>query len=237
MTLSLDRQNAYRNQYRQMRPGWQPATEAYEAAIRARLKPGMRVLDVGCGRGGVLEQLGADVAYPVGIDPDLESLREHRMPILPRAESNAAAIPFRGACADLVLCSWVVEHLPDPMRVFEEVRRVLRPDGYFIFLTPNATSLPALLNRALHPLQHTLVPRLYGRAEADTFPLAYRANTPHRITSIARQAGFRVEQLLEIPDPTYFAFTPVLFRLSAMLARITPSVHLIGVMHVAHSTS
>ena len=46
--LSLDRQNHYRDLYRNSHPGWQPATEIYQAAINARLKPEMHVLDLGC---------------------------------------------------------------------------------------------------------------------------------------------------------------------------------------------
>src|SRR5207237_6953801 len=94
MTLSLERQNAYRAQYRARRPGWRPATEVYEELIRQRLRPGMRILDLGCGRGGVLEQLGEAVSRPIGLDPDLRSLREHRFSGLPRAVALAEALPI-----------------------------------------------------------------------------------------------------------------------------------------------
>ncbi len=230
MTLALERQNAYRAQYRAQHPGWRPATEVYEDLIRQRLQPGMRVLDLGCGRGGVLEQLGEAVSRPVGLDPDPVSLREHRLPKLPRAAARAEALPLHDASIDMLTCSWVLEHLPDPAVVFREIGRVLRPGGWFIFLTPNARSLIVLANRLLRPLQRTLVPRLYGRAEADTFPVQYRANTPSRVAALAAQAGLRAELIRLIEDPTYLAFNPVLFRLSTALGRITPPVHLVGVL-------
>src|SRR5688572_26042851 len=129
MTLSLDRQNAYRAQYRAQNPGWRPATEVYEHLIRQKLRLGMRVLDLGCGRGGVLEQLGEAVSFPTGFDPDLISLREHRIAGLPRSAAMADSIPLRDSCIDLIVCSWVLEHVADPGRVFGEVRRVLRPGG------------------------------------------------------------------------------------------------------------
>ncbi|MCC7448719.1 MAG: class I SAM-dependent methyltransferase [Anaerolineae bacterium] len=230
MTLSLDRQNAYRAQYRARHPNWRPATEVYESLIRQRLKPGMRVIDVGCGRGGVLEQLGDRVARPVGLDPDWLSLREHRLPHLPRAAAFADALPLRDSCADLIVCSWVLEHLAEPGRVFTEIRRVLAPGGCFVFLTPNATSLIASINRVLRPFQQTLVPRLYGRAEADTFPVQYRANTAAQLTTLAAQADLRPALIQLIEDPTYLAFNPLLFRVSMALARVTPPVHLVGVL-------
>ena|SRR5579871_5018802 len=232
MTLSLDRQNAYRARYRALQQGWQPATEIYESLIRQRLQPPSRVLDLGCGRGGVLEQLGEAVTFPVGFDPDLQSLREHRLRGLPRACALADSLPLRESSVDMVVCSWVLEHLPAPAKVFAEVRRVLRPGGAFIFLTPNANSLVVLLNRVLRPLQHTLVPRLYGRAEADTFPVMYRANTPTQIMALAHNAGLRCDLIRLIEDPSYLAFNPLLFRVSLILARVTPPVHLAGVLTV-----
>jgi ubiquinone/menaquinone biosynthesis C-methylase UbiE len=230
MTLSLDRQNAYRAQYRAQNPDWRPATEVYEHLIRQKLRPGLRVLDLGCGRGGVLEQLGESVGYPLGLDPDVISLREHRIAGLPRAAALADSIPLRDNSVDILVCSWVLEHVADPARVFGEIRRVLRPGGFFVFLTPNATSPIALINRALRPLQQTLVPRLYGRAEADTFPVLYRANTVRKITTLAVDTGLRVESIQGVADPTYLAFNPLLFRLSTNLTRITPPVHLVGVV-------
>jgi ubiquinone/menaquinone biosynthesis C-methylase UbiE len=232
MPLSLDKQNAYRARYATNHPDWQPATARYEALIRAHLKPGMRVLDLGCGRGGALEQLGAAVSHPLGLDPDLRSLVEHRLPDLPRMVAPADAIPLRAASVDMVLSSWVLEHLPDPARTFREVARVLRPGGVFVFLTPGANSPAALLNRVLHPFQARLVPMLYGRAEVDAFPVVYRANTPRHIERLAHGAGLTCASLHTIHDPTYFAFHPLIFRLNAALAGILPdrmAEHLAGV--------
>lgn len=230
MTLSLERQNRYRTQYRASRPDWRPATEVYESLLRACLRPDSWVVDVGCGRGGVLEQLGEAAAHPIGLDPDLGSLREHRVRDLPRAAAFSDALPLCAGSVDLVACSWVLEHLIDPARTFAEVARVLRSGGAFVFLTPNAESLVVWLNRLLRPLQKLLVSKLYGRAESDTFPVQYRANTPRQLLDLAARAGLRCDSLHQIEDPTYLAFHPLLYRISVTLARITPPVHLTGVL-------
>jgi SAM-dependent methyltransferase len=232
MPLPLEKQNRYRARYARQTPGWRPATDVYEMLIGERLRPGQWVLDLGCGRGGALEQLGAAVDHPLGLDSDLPSLLEHRLPDLPRMVALSDAIPLAAASVDLVLSSWVLEHLPDPARTFREVGRVLRSGGAFILLAPGAWSPAALLNRVLRPLQNWLVPLLYGRAETDAFPVVYRANTQRRIDALAREAGMACEAFRAIEDPTYFAFHPLVFRLNVALVRVLPrwmAEHLVGV--------
>lgn len=232
MPLSLDKQNAYRKRYSDMRPGWQPATAVYEALIRDRFRPGMRVVDLGCGRGGALEQLGETMSGALGLDPDVASLKEHRMPELPRAAAAAEALPLPDASVHLVFSSWVLEHLPDPSRAFREVSRILVAGGAFIFVTPGGYSPPALVNRALRRFQARLVPLMYGRDATDAFPMVYRANARRRIEALARESGLRLVRLDHIEDPTYFAFHPALFRVNVALARTLPHAmaeHLVGV--------
>jgi len=232
--LSLDRQNRYRQTLRQCWPGWRPATEVYEGAIHQYLRPGIRLLDVGCGRGGVLEQIAELGAQATGIDPDARSLIEHRLPQLPRAAATVDAIPFPAASFELVICSWVLEHLPRPAAAFAEIARVLTPQGHFIALAPNAWHPVTLLNRLLarlQPLQTRLVPALYGRAEEDAFPVRYRANSAARLRQLGQAAGLTPIAIHTISDPTYLAFNDPLFVLSRTLEKALPTaagVHLVA---------
>ena len=228
--LSLERQEAYRRRYAAMRPGWRPASHVYRDLVAERL-PGRRVLDLGCGRGGVLEELGAAASLAVGLDPDLRSLFEHRAAVVVRTCGTAEALPYHDESFDLVCCSWVLEHLPRPARVLREVARVLAPGGDLVFVTPNSVHPLLLLNRALGWTRGRLVERLYGRAEADTFPAFYRANRPARLRALAAQAGLALDLVL-VGDPTYLAFNEPLFRLACLLERLTPPplrVHMVGV--------
>jgi hypothetical protein len=75
------------------------------------------------------------------------------------------------------------------------------------------------------------VPRLYGRAEADTFPVQYRANTIATLTALAEAADLKVADLIVIPDPTYLAMNGAMFRASMLAERLLPpgwGIHLVG---------
>jgi SAM-dependent methyltransferase len=229
--LSLEQQEAYRRRYARMRPGWRPSPHVYQDLVAARLTPASRVLDLGCGRGGVMERLHPRAGFVAGLDPDLASLREHRTPALALACGLAEALPYASERFDLVCCSWVLEHLPDPAPTLAEVARVLAPGGHFVFLTPNARHPLVAFNQALRWTRGRLVGRFYGRAEVDTFPAFYRANTPTRIERLARTAGLKRASLRFVGDPTYLAFNELLFRLACLLERATPPplrVHLVG---------
>lgn len=234
--LSLAKQNAYRARLRTLWPDWRPATEVYESVIRRYLRPDVRLLDVGCGRGGVVEQLGGAEYLSVGIDPDFTSLSEHRLPLvkLPRTVALLGRLPFRTHSFDLVISSWVLEHLPDPLGALTELARVLRPGGHLVVLTPNLWHPVTLLNRLLaraRPLQARLVRHLYGRAEEDAFPVCYRANSVRRLRQMSSGAGLLPVMVQTIADPTYLAFSEALFQVSRGLDALLPAtarVHIVA---------
>ncbi len=232
--LPLEVQNSYRARYRAMRPGWTSSGEQIEAIVRRHVTPDSRVLDLGCGRGGVVELFWKDVKLAAGLDPDVPSLVEHRTHGMPLVTGRGEQLPFTDESFDMVVCIWVLEHLRSPESVLREVRRVLRPGGHFVFLTPNLRN-PLLafnrLGRALPRLQRRLVPRLYGRVEADTCPILYRANTAGTIRRLAARSGLLVDDLRVVADPTYLAFNSFMFRASALSERLMPrgwGVHLLG---------
>lgn len=230
--LSLDKQNHYRERYRAIHAGWRTSGEVYESFVRRRIRADAVTLDLGCGAGGVMELFSDQVAHSTGIDPHLPSLQHHRAKNMLRVNGDAGALPFAPGVFDLVVCSWVLEHVVAPVRMFEEVRRVLKAGGHFVFLTPNAANYITRINRLVPRLaQARLVRALYGRSEDDTFQVAYRANTLAALTALAQGAGFEVCELTTVHDPTYLAFNDLAFRLSAAIEqRISDAhaVHIIG---------
>lgn len=236
VVLDLDRQNHWREAYRAAHPGWQPATERYFAIVTNQLRPESRVLDLGCGRGGLVEQLPEPTPWVAGVDPDWRSLREHRITSLPRAAALSNALPFVAHSFDLIVASWLLEHLDRPRETLTEVARLLDDGGRFIFLTPNGRHPLTIANRVFGRAgrwQKRLVDRAYGRDEGDTFPTHYQANTPAALKMLSDAAGLQVIRLQSIADPTYLAFTPALFRLMSAFDALLPldrQIHLVGVL-------
>jgi ubiquinone/menaquinone biosynthesis C-methylase UbiE len=115
----------------------------HETLRHASLKPGERVLDVGCGT-GVLTRLTAEAVGPsgrvVGIDPSpgmLGVARRNAVQTNSRAEFKFAAIehlPFEDGSFDVVLSSCMLHHLPAETKHegLREVWRALRPGGRFV---------------------------------------------------------------------------------------------------------
>lgn len=235
--LPLEQQNVLRQEYRAAHPGWRPATELYAELVRGQLGSEARLLDLGCGRGGLVEQLDYPPVKMVGIDPDIGSLATHRLP-LPRAAAMSDHLPFADDSFDLVFASWLLEHLALPSLTFESVARVLRPGGVFVFITPNARNPLSALNRGLGrfaDLQGWLVRRIYGRSSPDTFPTFYRANTASALVGIGRRYGLVLSELHFVRDPTYLAFTPWLFRMTGWLEDHLSeerSLHLVGLFRL-----
>jgi ubiquinone/menaquinone biosynthesis C-methylase UbiE len=232
--LPLDLQNAYRSRYRAMRPGWRTSGDQLEELVRSYVTPNSQVLDLGCGRGGVVELFWRDVKLAAGLDPDAPSLTEHHTPGLPVIRGRGEQLPFAGQSFDLVVCLWVLEHVDSPEAVLSEVRRVLRPGGHFVFLTPNLRHPLLLVNRlaaAMPQLQRRAVPRLYGRVEADTFRVRYRANTESALRALAARSELEVAEVRIVSDPTYLAVNNLMFRASVFAERLMPKgwgVHLLG---------
>jgi SAM-dependent methyltransferase len=232
--LPLAVQNAYRERYRAIRPGWRSSGDQLETLVRGHVTPTSRVLDLGCGRGGLVEEIWRDVKLAAGLDPDSPSLAEHRAVGMPVIRGVGENLPFVDQSFDLIVCLWVLEHLKDPAATLREVCRVLAPRGHFVFLTPNLRNPLMVANRigkALPSLQRRLVPRFYGREEADTFPVQYRVNTVDAIREHAKESGLDVYDLRVVPDPTYLALNSFMFRASVMSERWMPKewgVHLLG---------
>jgi ubiquinone/menaquinone biosynthesis C-methylase UbiE len=150
-------------------------------------------------------------------------------------ESDLDTLPFPDAHFDVVTCSWVLEHVHEPGRVFGEVSRVLKPGGRFLFITPNKSNYVVWLRRLMpNNLGRKATRAIYARDEDFINPTYYRANTFREINTMLSDVGLRCEQFEHVGDPTYLAFNELLFRASLVMERAIDRfasrtrVHLVG---------
>jgi SAM-dependent methyltransferase len=108
------------------------------------LRPGARVLEIGAAQGMTvlaLKQAGYDARgiepWRPAVETSRELARETGMPI-DVVEGMGENLPFGEEEFDFVLAVSVMEHVRDPLAVFREVHRVLRPGGGFFFHTTTA---------------------------------------------------------------------------------------------------
>jgi SAM-dependent methyltransferase len=99
----------------------------------ARLSPGLRVLDAGCGNGLYLRGLRDRQVRAIGCDLSTGMLRAASHPALLNAD--IAALPVRDGAVDIVLAIHMLYHVPDRETAIRELRRVLAPGGTCIAVT------------------------------------------------------------------------------------------------------
>ncbi|HKU16470.1 MAG TPA: class I SAM-dependent methyltransferase [Steroidobacteraceae bacterium] len=166
----------------------------FRERVLARLRPDDAVLDVGAGAGIVAHMnFRHRVRCVCGVDLDPRVVDNPYLDVA--AIGSAAALPFADATFDVVFCDNVLEHLPDPLRVFREIHRVLKPGGVFLAKTPNKWHYMPLIARMTPLWFHRLVNRARGRHSEDTFPTHYRANSRLALATLARGSGLQLERV------------------------------------------
>jgi ubiquinone/menaquinone biosynthesis C-methylase UbiE len=103
---------------------------------------GMRILEVGCGRGVGTEQIfrrfGAKSVYAIDVDPDMIAKARRRLSRFPSERlkvevGDVTAIDAEDAAFDAVFDFAIIHHVPNWQSAITEIRRVLKPGGRFYF--------------------------------------------------------------------------------------------------------
>lgn len=109
-----------------------------DALIRAGLKPGMKVLDVGVGTGLVAAQaclLTGDAALVTGVDPSPGMMAAAKLPeTMALIEGRAESLPFPDHDFDFLSMGYALRHISDLGVAFAEFERVLKPGGRLCIL-------------------------------------------------------------------------------------------------------
>lgn len=117
----------------------------YETSLMQQLGGrvvGMRVLEIGCGRGVgteiIFEQFGAREVHAFDLDPDMFEKARKRLSCYPPDRlklyvGDATSIDEPDACFDAVFDFGIIHHIPNWKDAVSEVARVLKPGGKFFF--------------------------------------------------------------------------------------------------------
>jgi SAM-dependent methyltransferase len=123
-----------------------------------------------------------------------------------------------------------MEHVADPLGVYKEINRILRPGGFFVFLTPNlwdyASVIAKIVPNKMHPW---IVARTEGRAPEDVFPVCYKTNTRRAVYKWAQRTGFEVETSRYLGQyPGYFMFNGFLFLIATAYEKMISRFETLG---------
>ena len=139
-------------------------------------KPYGRLLELGCGNGAMLKSMKELGWHVEGVDFDPAAVGQARERGITVHLGTLADQKFPDETFDAITASHFIEHLSDPLGELQECRRLLKPGGLLVLLTPNAGSWGHRIYQAdwrgLEPPRHLHI------------------FTPSSLARICRQAGF-----------------------------------------------
>ncbi len=207
-----------------------------EELVSRRRAP-VHFLDVGSGSGYYVRRATELGCVAVGIDLSPHACRPGDRPAPERlCQADAEALPFRGACFDVVFCQQLIEHVVFPERVLAEIARVLRPGGALFLTAPNRLGRHTLpkLRRVLEELCSAEVKRIVAvspdvllrwNASDDVHALEdtdlCNETTVFQGLRLVRMVGLMVERFDTLRHPKKYS------RLSYLLARIASGLPLV----------
>jgi len=194
----------------------QRTAETHAAFFLPHLRPGLRLLDAGCGPGSITLGLACKVApgQVIGIDVEdsqFSASREEARREGLKMEFRKASVyelPFEDRSFDAVFSHALLEHLSDPAAAIAEFRRVLKPGGV---IGLRAGDLGGLLIDAESD----------GPAQAFSAYMAQQregskdSNVGRKLGRLLRKAGFTVEQM----TASYEVISDLLMKLGPSLAQ------------------
>jgi len=151
-----------------------------ERKVRSWLKPGVRVLDIGCHQGEFLEKLSTTIKGSAGLDP-LATPREaphYRILALPFAEPTI----FPDQSFDAIILLATLEHIRDKAPLAREARRLLAPGGRLIMTVPSPR---------VDEIVHTLVK--LGLADGMSLE-EHHGFRPEETSTIFQASGLQLER-------------------------------------------
>lgn len=171
-----------------MRGQWNHNTHYHRFVLRALPKEATRALDVGCGEGDLLAELGAVVPETVGLDADAGILRSaaEQAPQATLIRGDFLTYPFEAETFDAVVAVASLHHM-DMRSALTRMRELIRPGGVVVVVGLAQPHTPTDYLLAAAAVIVTRVVRLCIGYKEVKAPTAWPA--PHTYAEVRRVAA------------------------------------------------
>ncbi|MFO0837898.1 MAG: methyltransferase domain-containing protein [Phycisphaerae bacterium] len=164
-------------------------------------EPALRVLDIGCGGVSVFDGMTRERLHVVACDlvPEMVRAAAQRGAADEYFVADASRLPLANASVDLIVCSGVLEYVPEPLAALRGMQRSLRRDGRLLISFPNRVGLLRRLSKAEIAIENAAlwaVNLLRGRPRTiEKPPYRHAQWSPAEAERLLAEAGLRVEQI------------------------------------------
>jgi len=216
------------------RADWKDGTTQFHDMFSQAVGSSVEFLEIGAGPTNKTTGLLASLGSVTGLDVD---------PVVMTNEYCHEAVvydgihmPFDEGKFDIAVADFVLEHVEHPAELAREIYRVLRPEGRFIFRTPNLWHYVSLAAKLSPHRFHNLVSnrmRTLQNGAHEPYPTYHRMNTKRACIRILSDAGFSIEEVAMIePEPSYGLASPFLFYPLMAWERLLNSSSLFEILRV-----
>lgn len=196
--------------------------------IVSRLRPGERILDVGCGSGEIARLMHARGCAVVGIELSPEKAAKARAFCDEVLVGNIEAMPlaFEPGSFDVIVLSNILEHLNNPVATLRRLAPLLRPTGRAFVDLPNVAHWGVRLRL------------LRGRWDYEDAGILDRTHLRFYTRKTARemleQTGFEILEQDIIPDVPLLRYKQRWAQLNYHVARLRPDLFSTEMLFVVH---
>jgi len=126
-------------------------------------------------------------------------------------------VQAHGESMDIIIADYVLEHIENPKKFFNEIDRLLKPGGWFCARTPHKYNLISLFAMLIKNNSHSFFLKYVqpDRKEIDIFPTYYRLNTLNKIKEIFKE--YNDKSFIYRTDPSYYFGKKSIFYLQKIL--------------------
>jgi len=187
------------------RPGWIDVMDQFRELVKKFSKPNVRILEIGAGPTNDTSAFLASIGNVTGldIDPEVKNNKYCKNSIV----YDGVHIPCDSHSFHLVVASFALEHVEYPRELCQEIHRVLRRGGQFIFLTTNLWHYYSL---AAKLMPHWFHMYLYKRLlkipiSYEPYPTFHRMNTKGSCQRILKSSGFEIRVMKVVEMGPFYA--------------------------------